>query len=371
MGYLLHILSFLITILFYSNRKLKNIKKILIIKLDHVGDLIVSTPVISNLKLNFPQARLTVLVGSWNKPLVEDNPYVDEVITYDAITPFYKETTNSQHILQKIKFFIALKHKKFDLIVDLRTTWEGLFFGLIKGGRYRTDVSTVRISQSFSKDKRFTHIVEVNLETLKRIEIPIKTKMLEVFIRDEDRVFIDQYLRKEGVKGGERIFVIHPGAKVLLRQWANERFAQLADEFVKKYGVKIIIVGSKAEGKIAEEVAHKMSASPIIAAGKTTLKQLIALLQRADLFVGNDSGVMHLAIASGKVGVIALFGPEEPKRFGPYGKNAIVIKKDLPCSPCNQLKCIMEGERNCMSLITVTDVLRESERLLSILGTNT
>ncbi len=157
------------------------------------------------------------------------------------------------------------------------------------------------------------------------------------------------------------IVIIHPGARWLGRCWTAEGHAQIADRLINEYNANVIITGSHDELQLVEHIVNLMMYKPIVAAGKTSLGQLLALLEKSDFFIGVDSGSMHMAVAMG-INVIALFGAARPEAVGPYGDEHIVVTKQhlFPCSPCSQTVC-KRKEQNCMQAITVEEVWKAVE----------
>ena len=155
--------------------------------------------------------------------------------------------------------------------------------------------------------------------------------------------------------------VLNPGGNWDLKRWPKENFARLGKRLIKEYQAKVIITGARADLNLAQDIAAQMEQQPLIFCGKTTLKQLAALMAKVSLVISNDSGPMHIAVSQ-KTKVIALFGPTSPQITGPYGRgNYTVIHRDVGCAtPCYQLDC---SDNRCMKAITVDDVLQAVEKM--------
>ena len=152
------------------------------------------------------------------------------------------------------------------------------------------------------------------------------------------------------------IVVIHAGGPMLLKRWASERFVELIKRLLQDYAVKVFLVGGKDEYELAESILDGVGDDCVInLAGKMTLAELAYLLKQADLFIGNDSGPMHIASACG-TNVVGLYGPTNPERFGPYGRNCIALRMEDNCPPCAQDKCKFRDYR-CIDRISVDDVI--------------
>ena len=156
--------------------------------------------------------------------------------------------------------------------------------------------------------------------------------------------------------------IIKPGGNWPLKRWPGEKWARLSDRLNEYYKGKIVITGATKDVRLAEDIASLMKTSSIIAAGKTSLKELGALCKEAELFISNDSGPLHIALSQ-KVKVIALFGPTSAQITGPYGQGKYaIIQKDVGCTiPCYNLAC---GDNRCMKAITIEDVLKAVDNML-------
>jgi ADP-heptose:LPS heptosyltransferase len=184
----------------------------------------------------------------------------------------------------------------------------------------------------------------------------------EFFFDDDDISNVREMLLKEGVGPDDKVVVFCPGGNWGPKRWPADCFARLGDALVSRHGVKIVLAAAGKDLRLAQEIAGMMRSKPAVVAGRTTLKELGALLARASLVVANDTGPMHMAVAV-KAGTIALFGPTSPEITGPYGKgNYRVIRGRTDCEvPCYDVTC---RDNRCMRSITVEEVLRVAEEKL-------
>jgi len=268
-----------------------------------------------------------------------------------------------------------LRRSRFDLVIDFRGDFASLLVAYMCGATYSVGYNIrgkgilLTVKLKVQKNK---HEIERCLDVVRAIGANTKNRNPILIISDEDRSFAQNFLELNGISKKDLVIGIHPGAPFPPRRWPKERFAQVADELMKRHKAKIIFFGSPDEVWLTNEIIGLMKEKPINAAGKTTIKKLAALIRKCDLFIGNDSSPMHIAAAM-KVPVIALFGPGEYPRFAPYGEGHVVIRKVLKCSPCEQYmygdKC-KRGIAYCMNAITVQEVMRAAEKLIKKLNKN-
>jgi len=179
-------------------------------------------------------------------------------------------------------------------------------------------------------------------------------------LTNEDESGAGELLANLAVRSDESLVVIQPGARYWFKAWPSERFAELADRLTEKFGCQVLVGGSRQEIDLAQLVVKQAKSHLISIAGLSPIRTLAALLKRAALFVGNDTGAMHIATAVGTP-VVALFGPSNPAEWGPRGGPAEVIYKGLDCRACFHPTC-QRGEQNCMKLITVDEVMSAAAR---------
>lgn len=337
---------------------MKEIKRILVVEVNWLGDVLLSTPAIRAIKKAYPGAHLACMAPPRVREILEGNPNVDEIIIFD-------EKGRHLKIIPRIKFILGLRKKRFDIVFLFhRSLTRALitFFAAVPERVGFTNFKrglllTKRIpqpSQQIHRSDNFSQIVEA-------FGINVRDKNCEFFIPEKSRSFIKELLNKAGILDNDFLVVINPGANWLLKRWPKESFAELSDRLAQYFNAKIVICGAEKDTVLSEDISSLMKTKPVILAGKTTLKQLGALMERADLVISADSGPMHLAATVGK-NLIALFGPTNPNITGPRGKaNTIIIQKAVGCKiPCYELDC---QDNLCMKAISVEDVLLEVRKI--------
>jgi len=343
-------------------------KRILVIKLIAIGDLVVALPTIKALKKSFPEAYLAILITPRVKEVVEGFPYLDKIISYDILG-------KDKGIRGLFKIISLLKKERFDLVIELdhyyRITSLITFFAGIKNrvgfdlpGQGRRGLVTIKVPYLTK-----VHEVETFLEVAKEVGADISDKeLVEIWTSDQDKNYVDNFLKEVGVTEEDFLVGIHPGTgpSATSRRWAPKKFAQLADWLIKEKKAKVIFTGANSEIDLINESVRVMTSKPIIAAGRMNLKQFVELCRRCKLFICVDTGPLHIAAAM-KTKVIGLYGPNTPIKWGPYGKGHIAIYKNLPCSPCTKQylgqvsKC---KKPKCMEEIEVEEVMKAVETIL-------
>jgi heptosyltransferase-2 len=338
-------------------------KRILIVRTDRIGDVLLSTPVIKALRDSYPNAYMAMIVSPYAKDIVEGNPYLDEVIIYD------KDGKHKSWV-RSIKFARNLKKKKFDLTIILHPTNRVhlvTFFARIpkrvgydrKLGFLLTD--KIRHTKQLGEK----HELEYALDLVRYLGIEPKDKSLFMPIKPESEKWVEELFQQEGIEKTDKLLVIHPGASCPSKIWPSERFAEVADRLMEKYGFKVLLIAGPKDIKIAQEVIKKMRHPAVNLAGKTSVSQLATILKKCQLFISNDSGPVHIASAVG-IPVISIFGRNQkglsPLRWGPLGRKDRVLHKEVGCIECLAHNCVKEFA--CLKAISVEEVLNTVDLIL-------
>lgn len=342
----------------------ENFKRILIIRTDRIGDVLLSTPVIKALRDSYPHAYIAMIVSPYAKDIVEGNPYLDAVIVYDKDGK-YKSWQRS------IKFALNLKKKHFDLAVILHPTnrmhLATFFAGIPKRLGYDRKFGfllTDRIKHTKQSGEK--HELEYTLDLVRYLGIEPKDKNPFMPIKPLSENWVENLFRQEGVNKTDRLLAIHPGASCPSKIWPNERFAEAADKLSEKYGFKVLLVAGPKDIVLAENVAKHMRSPVINLAGKTSVSQLASVLKRCQLFISGDSGPVHIASSLGAP-VISIFGRNQrglsPVRWGPVGIKDRILHKEVGCIECLAHNCVKDFA--CLKAITVDDVLNAADAILA------
>jgi len=350
--------------------------RILLIRPDHIGDLLFTTPALRFLRGRLPNAHIALMVGPWAEAVVRNNPHLDEIITcqFPGFTRRPKGSFFAPY-RKLLRMLPSLRERAFDLAINLRFDfWWGALLIYLAGipQRIGFDIAECRpFLTARVPYKGIKHEVERNIalvaEAVGEREAEQVPGPLEFSPTEEDRCFAESYLKARGVGEGELLVCIHPGAGAPVKLWREEGFARVAQALMQEKSAKVILTGSEAERKLAEGIARQMTDQPIICLGETTLGQLAAIMRRSALVIGVDSGPLHLAVAL-HVPTVHLFGPVDERSFGPWGDRArhIVLTSQMPCIPCNRLDYAPDelDEHPCVRAIAEEEVLAAAKSLL-------
>ena len=373
----------------------KDIKKILVIKLRHIGDVLLSVPVFRALRENFPQAHIAALVNSGTEEVLTGNPLINEIIVFDRSI---KKMNPVQRYMREFSFLKNIWAKGFNMAVDLTSGDRAAIISFISGAKYKLAYDLGRdgflgkrhLYTHLAKKDGSQHMVLQNLDVVKQFGISTDNLTVNLFIPEDARQFVKKILEEDGIpphphlgKGGTwvgKVVHVHPVSRWLFKCWKDEYMAEVISWLINN-GIKVIVTSSpdKKEMDKAKKILSLIGDSPdstarpplmggiggvIDLCGMTTIKQLAAISEASDLFLGVDSAPMHIAAAVGTP-VIALFGPTGEVQWGPWGKNHKVFAKDMECKPCKSGVCDEFDLRRCLEMITKEEVI---DALSSALG---
>ncbi|MDB9822861.1 lipopolysaccharide heptosyltransferase II [Deltaproteobacteria bacterium] len=330
------------------------INRILIRATNWVGDVVMTLPALEAVKDCFPESTVTVLAKPWVMPLFKSHPMVDDVL------PLGKGEGLFTGLAEIRRVIFQIRRQRFDLAILFQNAFEAALIAYLCGIKYRvgynTDHRTLLLSHALRKDDKIMscHQVEYYLNLLRAMGCNAKLKDPELFVFEEYESIILSTLSEGGVTQRDFLLGLSPGASFgPAKRWPPDRFAALADMAVEKWGAKVIIFGSQGEKGICAEVSDKMNHSSMDLCGKTELGEAMALIRRCNLFVSNDSGLMHIAAAL-SVPLVAVFGSTDPVATGPRGTKTKIVRHQVDCAPCLQPEC--PRDYSCMLSISPEDV---------------
>lgn len=325
--------------------KAARLRNLLLIRPDHLGDVLFLTPGLRALRKALPGVRITLMVGPWSADVVRDNPDVDAVLTCpfpgferrpksDLIAPYRLLAETARR----------LRRDAFDAAVALRFDhWWGAWLAAEASIPTRIGYDTPETrpfltdALSYSADR---HEVLQNTRLLRRLapDMPDLPGLTHFVIPDVDREWASEWLLGRGASDSRPLVAIHPGAGAAVKQWPPEQWAAIAGKLISERGAQVLLTGGPAERGLVDAVQRSLGQPVLDAAGQTSLGQLAALLARCRLVLGSDSGPLHLAVAVGAP-TMHLYGPVDAAKFGPWGaaERHVVVRTDWPCAPCNRL----------------------------------
>ena len=330
-------------------------QRILVLRTDRMGDVMLTLPVVSALKDTFPGSGVDMLLHPSTCEIVEGHPHVRNIVIDD-------DAGIHAGLRGFFRLARSLRNRKYDLAVLVHPTLR-LALLLFLAGIPRRIGTGYRWYQFLFNEKAYEHRrdakrheAEYNLNLLRPLGIHCSDVRFNIVIPPRAFEKVDGMLHTCGLTREDRVAILHPGSGGSARDWPAYKFAELGDTLMDDVDLKVIITGSEEEVGLVSEVANRMRAEPLLEACHLTIKELAALIQRAHVFVSNSTGPMHIAAAVGTP-VVALFPPIipcSPRRWGPYGEGHIVMSPKVPeCGKCIEQRC---SYFDCMDLINIDEV---------------
>ena len=348
-----------------KNKRPKEIRNILVIRMFGVGDAVLVSSIIKGLKRK-KKLNISILCTDETKGIF---------LLSDADKVYSLKLLNPLDALSKIK---QLRKEEFDVIIDTETFAN--FSSIVQfflRGKYKLGYSRSVRSKLYDNTIEFnpnTHTFYAFQDLFSSANLDANLKyLLPLNVKKEDETFISNFL-SDLLKKEKNVLLIgiHPGTgdTATQRRWMPERFAELADYLIEKYGAKVFLSGTPKERELLQYIAGLMKNKPFIISN-LSLSQFVALTKRFDLFISNDTGPMHIAASMGTT-TLGLFGPNTPVRWAPLNRKSIYIYHKLPCSPCIQThlgivpdKCPLYKSAKCMEQISTEEVKKKVDLLLN------
>lgn len=354
-----------------TTHKPTSTERILLIRPDHLGDVLLTTPAITALRAAQPSAEIHLLVGPWSADLIANYPEVDLALTL-AFPGFSRTPKASWRSPYQLALTSArhLRRISYNSAVILRPDhWWGALVAKLAGipERIGYDVAEVAPFLTTAIDRQQQHAVVQNLRLVETWTggIDPEKAVYHYPIHSFDSVYVDGYLDEWGIGRAERVICIHPGTGTWVKHWDADKWARVADTLAGQLEAKIVFTGGDHELSLVRRIAQQMAQPACIMAGDTRVGQLAALFRRARVVLGPDSGPLHLAAAVGTA-TVALYGPADPLEFGPWGdpQKHHVLTTDIGCRPCRVLDWGSDDPalHPCVRDIPVARVLEAARR---------
>ena len=349
-------------------------KKILTISLSGIGNTILFIPFLNSLRKNYPLSKIDLLV--LNKAMAD---IVSDSNSIDSVFVLVKQPLKILMTILKLRKV----HYDYSVIAFPSNKWQFNVLAFLIGAKNRVTHKyncCYQRTLSFLQNRKIKaiegiHDVEQNMNLLKAFGINQENEKRELtfYISKENENFSENFLRENQLK--ENLLIgIHPGAggganknwQGFSKRWPEENFVKLCDKLIEKRNAKILVFGGPEEMELKNEIKNLSKYKENVIIVNESFKHTAAIIRRCNLFISNDSGLMHVAVAVRGPKVIGIFGPTDYKRTAPYSKNSLVVRKEMPCSPClkypfhsvsSKIKCNRNFE--CLRKIKVEDVIKK------------
>ena len=342
-------------------------KRVLVYRIGNLGDILVTVPCLAAIRAKFPEAHITLLTS----PGLPGAPGAEHILPtgkwYDDLIVYYTPAVRSWS--GRLNLIRQLRAANFDLFIELsnqqsrpREEIRNMLTARFAGCRYGTGFAVSQ--QGHFLREQLLHLPQQ--QEARRIFSSISEELaldayrdIPLCVTNDDQREVSTVLRGKGIQEGEPYVVMHTGAKRQTNQWPPERYAYVADEIKRRWGIPVVLTGSKSDLPLANQIATLMRENPVVLCGSLSLRQLIAVLAGSLLYVGNDTGPMHIAASVGTKAVAIFSARDFPNRWSPTGDGHLTLRHDAPCSPCFRESC--NRDQLCIKAITIQDVLAAVE----------
>lgn len=342
----------------------QSVHRVLIVRLRSIGDTVLTTPSLYALKRFLPHASIDILLEDWVAPLLEGHPHVDNVITVEKARPSSRLGVARQ-----------LRRNRYDVVYNLHGGTTSTFLTWATRAKHRVGYENYQYarlhnhraqssSALWGRDK--THSVEQQLALLGWTGVPVSDRPpTKLAVTETADGAVASRLRDAGL--GDRPFVVlHPAAAFMTKQWAAEKFAHVAAT-LSAQGLAVVVITTPAQAETVAEM-RRTSTAPFFSLSDLSLPEITALLKRARLFVGNDSGIAHMAAAV-ETPAVVIFGSSNTAHWRPWvsvasGSAAEIVYEEMECQPCHGYFCEKFDQPECIKRVPVERVMAAIERVL-------
>lgn len=337
-------------------------KRILVIRYRFIGDTILTVPFLRNLREAYPHARIDVLVGPASGEVLNGCPYIDSTIEYDT-TRFHKYDSGKGKKRSFLSYVFELRKHNYDLVFVLKRSLSSAVLALSTGARHRVGYATEGRSLLLTRPVAWNskiHEVDSLLEVLEAASVPIKDRELEAWISPAERSQVLSKV-KELSQVGPKVLIhaaaAHPDKLYPLKLWS-----QVIDQLNNEFGMTPFFTGARQDKGLYEELGALTGVKSVNMTGELSLRESMALYKEMNLSVCVDSGPAHLSAAVGTP-TVAIFGPTDPQRWRPYGRNAVAVYDEtLACRPCHYHKTC--DDRPCLTALHPQRIIDACRALL-------
>ena len=316
--------------------------RFLIIKLSSIGDVVHTLPALATLKRAIPDAEVDWLVEKKARAVLDRNSLIHEVI--EADTHRWRKSWWTPGTLRELKCLLQrLRARKYDVAFDFQGLWKSAALGYFANSRLFAGYDAKALKEpgcrifyqnKISPSPESKHMVEKYLDLVRSLGDVIPTYHFDLKASEEDEQYISQQLNSRGI---QKFVILNPGGGWITKNWLPENYAELHDKLQQTFGLESVVTWGPGEERLVDRMIDNCRAKPP-ARFSTTIPQFIALARKAALFVGGDTGPLHIAVACGTP-IVAIYGPTDPARNGPFGQEDWVACEKVPCGPCDQRTC--------------------------------
>lgn len=335
--------------------------KILILKPSSLGDVVQAMPVLRLLKLHLPAAEIFWWVDTSFAPLLEGDPDLAGVVHFDR-----RRWTMPAHWPRLWQSVQWMRAQKFDWVIDLQCLARSGAFAWLANGNFLIGLDETRegargfYDVAVPRASYHTHAVDWYLAVLPRLGVPVHWN----FNWLPQRPAIAAAVKQKWKTDSARWIALQPGARWTNKRWPIEHFSALVKQLAARFAdARFVILGGNDDKSLAETLVAAAPERCLNLSGQTSLLEMVEWLRLSEVLVTNDTGPMHVAAALRKP-VVAMFGPTEPRRTGPYGQLANVLRYPLPCSPCMKSRCHYVKPLECLNAISPAEVFERARRIL-------
>ncbi len=340
-------------------------KKILVMRYRFIGDTVLTVPFLRNLRNAFPSAQIDLMLEPFSGQVIEGCPYVDRVIPFEFKTIHtYSAAAERSKAAGYLHYWRLIREERYDAAFVLKRSLSSALLVWLAGVPRRIGFATEGRGLLLTDRvvyRQDQHEVENFLDCLRVLDVPVASKALELWPTSENDKKVAAIMAQAGWKDDDLKVIIHAAASLPAKQWPLDRFARVMTVLRDRYHARFVYTGSIADGELYRSIEKLGPFNGLDLCGVTNVRENLSVYKNASLFFGVDSGPMHMAAAV-SVPVIALFGPTDEQKWGPWGDGHTIITKRLSCYPCKPHKC---ADNECMKQITVEDALDALEKLLA------
>jgi heptosyltransferase-1 len=340
---------------------------ILIVKLSAIGDVVHTLPSLAALRILYPDAHITWVVEEASFDIIKNHPYLDRVLVSRRKywVDNLKRFRNVSEAITEIRSLISdLRDRHYDLVIDFHGLLKSSIFVFLSGGKRKLGYDSMQEMSGFFLDEKIfedmsKHAVDRYMDFPRYLGVEVEQPEFFISIGEDNKTRVRKLLRTNNIDSADPFVAINVIAFWETKLWDDDKFARLCDRIVEELNYTVVFTGSTSGGSI-ERIRSKMTQPSVNLEGLTSLRDLAYLYTLSALLVTTDSGPMHIAAAV-KTPTVALFGPTDPARTGPYGINHVVIRKELPCSPCFLKRC---DTNQCMQEISTDEVFEAIKNVI-------